>query len=98
MAPLALRIMDGSASTAEQLNYAHRLIAAGERLRRRADETVGAIVEGEVLANEPIALPAHAAESPSLGAGETISIPAGQRRRPKSSPATHSTRPSGGAR
>jgi hypothetical protein len=38
MAPLALRIMDGSAGTAEQAHYAQRLIAAGERLQRRADD------------------------------------------------------------
>jgi hypothetical protein len=39
MASLALRIMDGSASVAEQHNYAQRLIAAGERLQQRAKET-----------------------------------------------------------
>ena len=37
MAPLAMRIMEGSASLAEQRNYAERLIAIGERLRRRDD-------------------------------------------------------------
>lgn len=36
MASLALRIMDGSASAAEQRDYAQRLIAAGERLGRRS--------------------------------------------------------------
>lgn len=59
MAPLAMRVMDGSASAAEQRQYAQRLIAAGERLRRRADETAGAVIEGEVLANGPLTLPAH---------------------------------------
>lgn len=62
MASLAMRIMDGSASTAEQQNYAERLIVAGERLRRRADGTSGAVIEGEVLANGPLTLPAHTVE------------------------------------
>ena len=62
MASLAMRIMDHSASTAEQAGYAHRLIAAGERLWRRANETPGAVVDGEVLANGPLTLPAHTAE------------------------------------
>ena len=62
MASLAMRIMDGSASTAEQQNYAQRLIVAGERLRRRADGTSGAVIEGEVLANGPLILPAHTVE------------------------------------
>lgn len=39
IAPMAMRIMDGSASVTEQQDYAQRLIAAGERLRRRADGT-----------------------------------------------------------
>jgi hypothetical protein len=54
MTPLALRIMDGSASAAEQQKYAERLITAGERLRRRAHETAGMIVEGEVVGTEPL--------------------------------------------
>ena len=57
MAPLAMRIMEGSASTAEQQNYARRLIEIGERLRRRVDEPVETIVDGEVLANGPLTLP-----------------------------------------
>jgi hypothetical protein len=52
MAPLAMRIMDSTASAAEQVHYAQRLIAVGERLRLRADETTGTVVEGEVLAND----------------------------------------------
>jgi hypothetical protein len=59
MTPLAMRIMDGSASPAEQRNYARRLITAGEWLQRRADEVSGEIVEGEVLIDEPCAIPAH---------------------------------------
>jgi hypothetical protein len=62
MATLALRMMDGSASAAEQRHYAQRLIAAGERLQRRADETGGVIVEGEVLGNEPLTFPALSVE------------------------------------
>jgi len=34
--PLAMRIMDDSATAAEQHELAQRLIAAGERLHRRA--------------------------------------------------------------
>ncbi len=60
--PLAMRIMDGSASTAEQAHYAERLIATGERLRRRADETAGTVIEGEALAIGPLTLPAHTVE------------------------------------
>ncbi|MCA1672693.1 MAG: hypothetical protein LC799_10985 [Actinobacteria bacterium] len=62
VASFALRIMDGSASVAEQLRYAQRLIAVGERLKHRADEMGGTIIEGEVVADEPTALPAHTAE------------------------------------
>ncbi len=46
MASLALRIMDGRASVAEQQHYAQRLIAVGERLQRRADGMRGAAIEG----------------------------------------------------
>jgi hypothetical protein len=59
MAPLAMRIMDGSAT--EQRDYACRLITPGEWSRRRADRTGGAVVEGEVLITGPIALSAHTA-------------------------------------
>ncbi|MGH3972603.1 MAG: hypothetical protein ACRDS9_04670 [Pseudonocardiaceae bacterium] len=62
MASLAMRIMEGSASAAEQTHYARRLIAAGERLQRRADELSEAVVEGDVLTNDPLTLPAHAVE------------------------------------
>ncbi|MGH3929181.1 MAG: hypothetical protein ACRDTF_04310 [Pseudonocardiaceae bacterium] len=62
MASLGLRVMDGSASPADQRNYAERLIAAGERLKRRADRMGGAVVEGEVVTAEPIALPAQTVE------------------------------------
>lgn len=63
MASLAMRIMDGSAGLVEQTHYAQRLIAAGERLRRRADDAAGTVIEGEVLANGPLILPAYTVES-----------------------------------
>jgi hypothetical protein len=63
MAPLAMRIMDGSVDTVEQTHYAQRLVAAGERLQRRADGISGAVVEGEVLANGPLTHPTHAVQS-----------------------------------
>jgi len=62
MAPLAMRIMDASASTDEQARYAQRLIDAGERLRRRATETAGVVIEGEVLVSEPLTLPRRSVE------------------------------------
>ncbi len=62
MASLALRVMEGSASAAEQRHYAKRLIAAGERLQRRADGMGGAVIEGEVVAGASRALPAHTVE------------------------------------
>ncbi|MGH3696551.1 MAG: hypothetical protein ACRDRX_21595 [Pseudonocardiaceae bacterium] len=62
MAPLAMSIMEGTASAAEQRSYALRLIAAGERLQRRADGTSGAVVDGEVLANGPLPLPLRIVE------------------------------------
>lgn len=62
MTPLALRIMDGSASAAEQQEYAERLIAVGERLRWRAHEMAGMVVEGDVLGAEPLIFPALTVE------------------------------------
>lgn len=55
MTTLALRIMEGSASTREQASYAERLIAAGERLRRRAEAMGGTVIEGDVV-EEQVAL------------------------------------------
>jgi hypothetical protein len=69
MTSLAMRIMEGSASTAEQQDYAQRLIAAGERLWRRADGMNAAVIEGEVLTNGPLAPPRHTVE-PCLGADD----------------------------
>lgn len=62
MAPLAMCMMEGSANTADQVHYAQRLIAAGERLQRRANEGTGTVVEGEVLDNGRLILPAHTVE------------------------------------
>lgn len=68
MASLALRIMDGSATAAEQQDYARRLIAVGERLDRRGEETAGivavagTVIEGEVVNNESLVLPRHSTE------------------------------------
>ncbi len=66
MAPLAMCIMDATASAAEQQNFAQRLIAAGERLKRRAAAMGRAIVEGKVVVDGSIALPAHTVEPPWL--------------------------------
>lgn len=57
MTPLAMRIMDDSASAAEQQDYAQRLIIAGERLRRRVTATCGAVIDGEFCGNGPLTLP-----------------------------------------
>lgn len=57
LAPLALRMMEGSTSIAEQQDYAERLIAVGERLRRRAEGMTRAVIEGEVLANRSLTFP-----------------------------------------
>jgi hypothetical protein len=62
MAPLALRIMEGSVGAAERWHYAKRLIAVGERLKRRAGGMGGAVFEGEVVAGASIALPARTVE------------------------------------
>jgi hypothetical protein len=63
MAALALRIMEGTASAAEQRHYAQRLVAAGQRLQRRADKAAAMIIDGEVEAGPPITLPGHTIES-----------------------------------
>jgi hypothetical protein len=65
MAPLALRIIDGSAGTAEQAHYAQRLVAVGGRLQRRADALREVIVEGEVLTTGLLELSAYTVEPDS---------------------------------
>ncbi|MGH3797520.1 MAG: hypothetical protein ACRDSP_21845 [Pseudonocardiaceae bacterium] len=62
MASLAMRVLDGSASTAEQQHYAQRLVAVGRRLQRRAERSDHVVIEGEVVAEEPITLPANTVE------------------------------------
>ena len=62
MATFALHVMEDSASTTEQQRYAQRLIAAGQRLRRRAENSGWVVVEGEVLPDESTTLPAHTVE------------------------------------
>lgn len=42
---LALKIMDDSATANDQWQYGQRLIAAGLRLQRRADDTGDAVIE-----------------------------------------------------
>jgi hypothetical protein len=100
MASLALRIMDGSASAAEQHDYAQRLITAGERLQQRANETNHPVIEGEALTDVSIALPAHTAEShrQSWDAPTTTLDPApgGREGRPASAPSAHRTPLAGG--
>ena len=95
MASLALRIMDGSASVAEQHNYAQRLIAAGERLQQRATETHHPVIEGQVLADVSVALPAHTAEpygeSGDASNATSILAPAGRGSRLVSAPFAYRT-------
>ncbi len=59
MAPLAMRIMEGSAGVAEQRHYGQRLIAAGQRLCHRADEACRFVGAGEFVVEEPPALPVN---------------------------------------
>jgi hypothetical protein len=51
MAPLAVSIMEGTASADEQHTYARRLIAAGERLQCRIDGMHQPVIDGEVVAD-----------------------------------------------
>jgi hypothetical protein len=100
MASLALRIMDGSASLAEQQNYAQRLIAAGERLQQRANETNHPVIEGEVLTDVSIALPAQTAE-PHRQSGDASTTtpdpaPGGRGGRSASAPSAYRTPLAGG--
>ncbi len=59
---VAMRVMDDSATDEEQKVLGERLIAVGERLRRRADGMGGVIIESEVSADVSLALPAHTVE------------------------------------
>ncbi|MGH4011469.1 MAG: hypothetical protein ACRDTH_25445 [Pseudonocardiaceae bacterium] len=64
MASLAMRIMDGSASAGEQRDYAERLIAAGKRLRARADEMNYQVIDGEVTVSAALVFPGNTVEPP----------------------------------
>lgn len=50
VAPLAMRLMDQSATGDEQRELAERLIGLGQRLRKRAD--AASVVEGHVVADQ----------------------------------------------
>ncbi|MGH3778314.1 MAG: hypothetical protein ACRDRR_21665 [Pseudonocardiaceae bacterium] len=64
MASLAMRMMDGSASVGEQRDYAERLIAAGNRLRARADEMNYQVIDGEVTVSAALVFPGNTVEPP----------------------------------
>lgn len=49
MPSLTLRIIEGGASAREQTHYAERLIAAGERLKRRAETKGQTLIEGSAV-------------------------------------------------
>ena len=54
--PLAMRVMEGSATAQEQRIFAQRLIAAGERLHHRTDESERVIIDEEVIVGDNGAL------------------------------------------
>jgi hypothetical protein len=54
--PLAMRVMEDSATAQEQRVFAQRLIAAGERLHHRADESERVVIDGEVIVGDNGAL------------------------------------------
>ncbi len=60
--PVAMRVMDDSATAQEQRELGERLIAVGERLWRRADGMDGTVIDGEVLADVSLVLPVHTVE------------------------------------
>lgn len=62
IAPLAMRIMEGSADAAEQQRYGQRLISAGQWLCRRADEASRLVIAGETAVEEQLALPVYTVE------------------------------------
>lgn len=55
--PLAMRLMEGSATAQDQRIFAQRLIAAGERLRYRADDSERVVIDGEAVFAEAQGLP-----------------------------------------
>jgi hypothetical protein len=54
--PLAMQMMEGRATAQEQRIFAKRLIAAGEQLHRRADDSERVIIDGEVAVGDAGAL------------------------------------------
>jgi len=50
-APLAMRVMDESATAKEQYGFAERLIQIGERFKRRAEQQSITVIQGEVVAD-----------------------------------------------
>lgn len=54
--PLAMRVMEGSATAQEQRVFARRLIAAGERLHHRADESERVVIDEEIIVGDNSAL------------------------------------------
>ncbi len=54
--PLAMQVMEDSATAQEQRIFAKRLIAAGERLHHRADESECVVIDGEVIVGDNGAL------------------------------------------
>ncbi|MGH3978288.1 MAG: hypothetical protein ACRDRZ_04695 [Pseudonocardiaceae bacterium] len=53
-APLAMRVMDESATADEQRVFGERLIRLGERFKRRGEQQSVAVVEGEVVAGADV--------------------------------------------
>lgn len=49
VAPVAMRVMDDTATADEQRDLAERLIDVGQRLRQRAERT-GRVIEGQLVA------------------------------------------------
>lgn len=57
--PLAMRIMEESATAGEQYEFAERLVTLGQRLHRRVDETQRVVIEGTVLLAQSVVLPSN---------------------------------------
>jgi hypothetical protein len=57
MTSLALRIMEGSATVDEQRDYAQRLIAAGQKLRCRAEMMDCLVIDDESAENTAAVFP-----------------------------------------
>jgi hypothetical protein len=57
--PLAMHIMEESATAAEQYEFAERLIVLGQRLHRRVDEAHQIVIDGTALVPQSVALLAN---------------------------------------